>query len=80
MLPSSPIVIALHADVLAEEVTAIVAEAYLVESCVEVAVMVAVPSIELTGVKVTPVPELMPVVAFSVPLADGVTVRFTVFA
>lgn len=42
--------------------------------------MVAVPSTELAGVKVTPVPEATPDVAFKVPFADGLTEKFTVFA
>jgi hypothetical protein len=79
-LASSPTLMALQVGVLAEEITAIVAAADLVESCVEVAVIVAVPRIELAGVKVTPVPEATPDVALKVPFADGLTVKFTVFA
>jgi hypothetical protein len=55
-----------------------VAEAVLVESCVEVAVIVAV-SAELGGVNVTAVPEATPVDALSDPAPDGLKERLTVF-
>jgi hypothetical protein len=60
-------------------VTATVAEADLAESCVEVAVMIAVSAPVFGGVKVIPVPEVTPVVELSVPPADGLMERFTVF-
>jgi hypothetical protein len=59
------------------EVTATVAEAFLVESCVDVAVMVAVSAV-LGGVNVTSVPDATPFDALSVPPPDGLRVRFTV--
>jgi hypothetical protein len=59
------------------EPTTTVAEAVLVESCVEVAVMVAV-SAELGGVNVTNVPDATPVELLSDP-ADGLNERLTVF-
>jgi hypothetical protein len=77
-LASSPKVMAPHEGVLADEVTAMVAEACLVASCVEVAVMVTVPRIELTGVNVTPIPEPTPSKELKVPFADGLIVKSTV--
>lgn len=61
-----------------EEATATVVEPNLVESCVEVAVIVTVSGGVPAGVKVTPVPEATPVEVLSVPSADGETERFTV--
>jgi hypothetical protein len=61
------------------EVTTTVAEAFLVESCVDVAVMVAVSAL-LGAVKVTAVPDATPFVALSVPPPDGLRARFTVLA
>jgi len=78
-LPPFPKPIPAQAETPVDTVTAIDAEADLVESCVEVAVMVAVSVPELGGVKVIPVPELTPVVELNVPPADGLMVRFTVF-
>jgi hypothetical protein len=52
----------------------------LVESCVEVAVIVAVSAPVFGGVKITPVPEVTAEVALSVPAAVGLTETFTVFA
>ena len=57
-----------------------VAEADLVESAVEVAVIVAVSAPVLAGLKVMPVPEATPVVELKVPSAIGLTAMFTVFA
>jgi hypothetical protein len=62
-----------------DEVIAIVVEPTLVESCVEVAVIVTVSGGVPAGVKVTPAPEATPVNVLSVPSADGDTERFTVF-
>ena len=59
------------------DVTATVAEADLVESCVDVAVIVAVSAVP-GGVKVTAVPEATPVVLLSDP-PDGLMERLTVF-
>jgi hypothetical protein len=70
----------MHADAPVGTVTVIGADPNLVESCAEVAVMVAVSAPVLGGVKTTPVPEVTPVVALSVPAVVGLTVRFTVFA
>ena len=52
----------------------------MVESAVEVAVMVTEFAPVLAGVKVTGVPELTAVSSFSIPAAAGLTDRFTVFA
>jgi hypothetical protein len=60
------------------EPTTTVAEADLVASCVDVAVMVAV-SAELGGVNVTDVPDATPVELLSDP-ADGLNDRLTVLA
>ena len=73
-----PRLMLLHAEAPVEDVTATVAEPVFVGSCVEVAVMVAVSGGVPAGVKVMPVPELTPVVALSVPSADGDTDRVTV--
>ena len=78
-LPSSPKVIPAQAETPADTVTATDADPDLVESCVEVAVMIAVSAPVLGGVKVIPVPELTPVVELNVPPADGLMERFTVF-
>jgi hypothetical protein len=69
----------LHVGAPVDTVTVIVAVPDLVESCVEVAVMVAVSALVFGGVKVTGVPEATAVVPLSVPLAVGLTERFTVF-
>ena len=61
------------------EATATIAIAVFVESCVEVAVIVAVAAL-LGGVNVTAVPEATPVEALSVPAPDGLMERLTVFA
>jgi hypothetical protein len=60
----------------AAEVTATVAEAVLVESCVDVAVMVAVSAV-FGAVNVTAVPDATPVDELSEP-PDGLTERLTV--
>jgi hypothetical protein len=60
-------------------VTVTVTEADLVESSVEVAVIVAVSAPVFEGVKVTAVPEATFVAALIVPSAVGLTERFTVF-
>lgn len=60
------------------EPTTTVADAVLVESCVDVAVMVAV-SAEPGGVNVIAVPEATPVEELNVPPPDGLMERFTVF-
>ena len=52
----------------------------MVESCVEVAVIVAVSAPVFGGVKITHVPEVTAEVALSVPDAVGLTETFTVFA
>jgi hypothetical protein len=70
----------LHADAPVDTVTVIGTASNLVESCVEVAVIVAVSAPELGGVKTTPAPEGTPVVALSDPAVEGLTERFTVFA
>jgi len=57
--------------------TTTVAEAILVESCVEAAVMVAVSAV-LGGVNVTAVPEATPVDALSDPAPDGLKEKLTV--
>ncbi len=62
-----------------DSVTVTVTEDVLVESCVETAVMVADSAVP-GGVNVIGVPELTPVEALSVPPADGLRLRFTVFA
>ena len=59
------------------EVTATVVDDTLLESCVEVAVMVAVCAVP-GGVKVTVVPEATPVLLLSVPAPDGLMERLTV--
>ncbi len=79
-LASSPRLKPLHADAPVDTVTVIGADPNLVESCVDVAVMVAVSAPVFGGVKTTPVPEVTPVAALSVPAVVGLTVRFTVFA
>jgi hypothetical protein len=63
-----------------DTVTATVAEADLVESAVDVAVIVAVSAPVFAGVKVTPVPDATPAVELKVPSAAGLTAKFTVFA
>jgi hypothetical protein len=73
-----PRLIAAQAEVPVEAVIATVAEADLVESSVEVAVIVTVSGDVPAGVKVTPVPEATPVAALSAPSAVGLKVRFTV--
>ena len=73
-----PRLIAPHCGAPEVDVIATVVEPDLVESCVEVAVMVTVAGGVPAGVKVTPVPELTPLAALSVPLAVGDRVRFTV--
>lgn len=60
------------------EVTTTVAEAVLVESCVELAVIVAVSAVP-GAVNVTAVPEATPEVALNVPPPDGLMERLTVF-
>jgi len=79
-LAPSPRLMPLHADAPVETVTVIGAEPNLVESCVEVAVTVAVSAPELGGVKTTPVPDVTPVVALSVPADVGLTEKLTEFA
>ena len=79
-LAPSPMLMPLHADAPVDTVTVIGAEPDLVESCVEVAVIVAVSAPEFGGVKTTPVPEATPVAALNVPPDVGLTERFTVFA
>jgi hypothetical protein len=59
-------------------VTVICSEPDLVESAVEVAVIVGVDA-PVAGVKMTAVPELTPEVALNVPADAGLTERFTVF-
>jgi hypothetical protein len=59
------------------DVTVIVVDAVFVESCVEAAVIVAVPVV-LGGVKVTAVPETTLLDELSVPPPDGLMERFTV--
>jgi len=66
-LAPSPRLMPLHADAPVDTVTVIGAEPDLVESCVEVAVIVAVSAPEFGGVKTTPVPEATPVAALNVP-------------
>jgi hypothetical protein len=61
------------------KVTVTCAEPDLVESAVEVAVIVTVEAPVPAGVKVTLVPELTPVEALSVPEPDGAAERVTVF-
>jgi hypothetical protein len=73
-----PRLMPLQAGAPVDRVTTICAEADFVESWVEVAVIVAVSALA-GGVKVTDVPELMPVVALRAPPPDGLTERFTVF-
>lgn len=77
-LAIAPRLMPAHAGVPDVEVTATVVDIFLVESCVDVAVMVAVSAVP-GGVNVTGVPEATPVDALSVPPPDGLTVRFTVF-
>jgi hypothetical protein len=60
-------------------VTVTVTGSYLVESSVDVAVMVGVSAPVFAGVKVTGVPEATLVVALRVPSAVGFTEIFTVF-
>jgi len=67
-----------HVGAPVEEVIAMVVEPLLVESCGEVAVIVTVTGGVPAGVKVRLVPELTPVVALSVPSAEGDTDRVTV--
>ena len=78
-LPSSPRLMPLQADVPVEVVTVMGTDAALLESCVEVAVMVAVSAV-LGGVNVTAVPEATLLVALSDPPPDDglLMVRFTV--
>src|SRR5579862_3721376 len=59
------------------EPTTTCADAVLVESCVDVAVMVAVSAVA-GGVNVIAVPEATPVEELNVPPPDGLRVRFTV--
>ena len=63
-----------------DAVIVIVADADMVVSAVDVAVMVAVAAPRPEGVKVIAVPEATVVVAESVPAVEGVTVRFAVVA
>jgi hypothetical protein len=70
----------LHVGPLVDTVTVIGTESNFEESCVEVAVMIAVSAPEFGGVKTTPVPDVTPFVVLSVPPAVGLTERFTVFA
>jgi hypothetical protein len=78
-LAPSPVLMPLHADAPVDTVTVIVAEPDLVESCVEVAVIVTVSAPVFGGVKTTPVPDATPDVALSVPAVVGLTERLTVF-
>ena len=69
----------LQAEALVAATRATVEDADLVESSVDVAVIVIVSGAVPSGVNVTPVPELTPVSKPSDPSAVGLTVRFTVF-
>lgn len=60
------------------EVTTTTADAVLVESCVDVAVIVAVSAVA-GGVNVIAVPAATPAEALSVPPPDGLIERLTVF-
>jgi hypothetical protein len=74
-----PRLIAAQADVPVDAVIATVVEADLLESCVEVAVMVTVTGGVPAGVNVTPVPEATADEALKVPFAVGLTDKLTVF-
>lgn len=76
----APRLIPAHVGPPVDTVTATVAEPNLVESAVEVAVIVAVSAPVFAGVNVTPVPEATPVVELKVPPVVGLTAMFTVFA
>lgn len=79
-LASAPKLIPPHVGPLVGTVTVIGTESNFEESCVEVAVIVAVSAPEFGGVKTTPVPEVTPVDALNDPAVVGPTERFTVFA
>ena len=79
-LATSPRLMPAHVGPPVDTVTVIGTEKNLVESCVEVAVIVAVSAPVFGGVKVTPVPEVTAVVALSDPADVGLTDTFTVFA
>jgi hypothetical protein len=78
-LAFTPRLIALHAASVIGRVTVICAVPDLVESTVEVAVIVTVAAPVSAGVNVTAVPEPTPEAALSVPAAAGLRERFTVF-
>lgn len=78
-LALSPVLILLHAGPTVGAFTVTGTASNLLESAVEVAVIVTVAAPVPAGVKITAVPELMPDVALSVPASSGLTERFTVF-
>jgi len=78
-LALSPVLILLHAELAVGAFTVTGTAWNLLESAVDVAVIVAVAAPVPAGVKITAVPELMPNVALSVPASSGLTERFTVF-
>ena len=79
-LATLPTLMPLHVGPPVETVTVIGTEKNLVESWVEVAVIVAVSAPVFGGVKMTPVPEATAVVELSEPADVGLRETFTVFA
>jgi hypothetical protein len=69
----------LHAGPAVAVVTVMGTESNLVESSVEVAVIVTDSAPVFAGVKVTAVPEAAPDAALRVPAVVGLRERFTVF-